>query len=68
MTLHSPAPARDLNRADVEAELTKLLRHGYGLLTVKVHGHRISALDITVRQTWLTCNGQVSETPASQNG
>ncbi len=35
----------------MEAELTKLLRHGYGLLTVKVHGHRIAALDTTLKQT-----------------
>jgi transcriptional regulator of NAD metabolism len=41
----------DLKREDAEAELTKILRHGYGSLTIKIHGHRITALDSTTRQT-----------------
>ena len=42
-----PSPPHDLQRADVESELTKLLRHGYGGLTIKIHGHRIAALECT---------------------
>ena len=38
-----------LNRDDVHAELTKLLQHGFGSLTVNVHDHRITALDTTMR-------------------
>lgn len=38
-----------LDLADVQAELTKLLLHGYGSLTVKVHAHRITALETTTR-------------------
>ena len=38
-----PSRQRELERSDVEAELTKLQRHGYGLLNIKIHGHRITA-------------------------
>jgi len=40
---------RELARADVHAELTKLLLHGYGAVTIKVHDHRITALECTTR-------------------
>lgn len=40
----------DLERGDVDSELTKLLRQGYGLLTIKIHGHRISQLDTTTHK------------------
>jgi hypothetical protein len=33
----------------MNVELTKLLVHGYGSLTVKVHDHRITALDTLTR-------------------
>ena len=59
---HAPAPAsnhhaaapraaarRELARADVNAELTKLLVHGFGTLTVKIHDHRISLVEVTAR-------------------
>ena len=46
-----PHRARELERADVEAELTALLRHGYGSLTIKIHGHRIASLESTTRYT-----------------
>ena len=42
-------PSQQLTRADLNAELTKLLVHGFGTLTVKVHDHRITALDTTTR-------------------
>jgi hypothetical protein len=40
----------ELKREDANAELTKLLLHGHGALTIKVHAHRITALDTTTRQ------------------
>jgi hypothetical protein len=45
------AKTDDLLREDAEAELTKLLRHGYGILTIKIHGHKITALDCLTRKT-----------------
>jgi hypothetical protein len=33
-------------RTDMQAELTKLLRHGYGSLRVKVVGHQIVSLEV----------------------
>ena len=42
---------RELERSDVESELTRLLRHGYGSLTIKIYGHQIAALETTIRQT-----------------
>ena len=33
----------------MQAELTKVLMHGYGSLTIKVHDHRITALECTTR-------------------
>lgn len=51
-TSAAPAPAvplRPLSRADLNAELTKLLLHGYGSLLVKIHDHRITALECTTR-------------------
>lgn len=44
-----PAKRRELARADVNAELTKLLLHGFGTLTVKIHDHRVTALECTTR-------------------
>lgn len=43
--------SKQLDRSDAESELTKLLRHGYGSLTIKIHGHRIASLDSTTRHT-----------------
>ena len=43
------AARRELARADVNAELTKLLLHGYGSMLVKFHDHRITALECTTR-------------------
>ncbi|HKO30333.1 MAG TPA: hypothetical protein VJU54_04290 [Nitrospiraceae bacterium] len=34
-----------------ELDLTKLLRHGFGLLTIKIHDHRLAALEMTIRWT-----------------
>ena len=45
-----PRRVKELSRADVEVELTVLLRHGYGFLTIKIHGHRIAALETTIQQ------------------
>jgi hypothetical protein len=50
----APAPPavsspRPLDRSDINAELTKLLQHGYGSLLVKIHDHRITALECTTR-------------------
>lgn len=56
-----PNHSQELRREDVEAALTKLLWHGFGWLVVKVHGHRIAALETTLRQTRY---GQSCETPA----
>lgn len=43
------AKRRELARADVNDQLTKLLQHGYGTLTVKVHDHRVAAMECTTR-------------------
>lgn len=52
MALTSRTKVEDeLNRTHVESALTQVLRHGYGSLTIKVHGHRIAALDKTTRHT-----------------
>jgi hypothetical protein len=40
---------RELARADVNAELTKLLVHGYGSMLVKIHDHRITLVETTAR-------------------
>ncbi|MCI0428151.1 MAG: hypothetical protein L0Z46_09070 [Nitrospiraceae bacterium] len=45
----APLPS-PLSRDDMQAELTKLLLHGYGSLTLKIHDHRITALDTTTRR------------------
>jgi hypothetical protein len=48
----SPLPRaarRELARADVHAELMKLLMHGYGSMLVKIHDHRISLVETTAR-------------------
>lgn len=47
----SQACADELKRMDADAELTKLLRHGYGSLTIKIHAHKISTIDSTSRHT-----------------
>jgi hypothetical protein len=41
------AARRELARADVHAELTKLLVHGSKL--VKIHDHRVTSLECTTR-------------------
>jgi hypothetical protein len=48
---HSPplSKRRELARADVNAELTRLLLHGFGTLTVKIHNHRVTSLECTTR-------------------
>jgi hypothetical protein len=33
----------------VNAELTKLLMHGYGSMLVKIHDHRITVIEATTR-------------------
>jgi hypothetical protein len=43
------AKRRELARADVNAELTKLLMHGYGSMLVKIHDHRITLVETTAR-------------------
>lgn len=43
------APLPPLDRDHVNAELTKLLQHGFGSLTIKVYDRRITALDTTMR-------------------
>ncbi len=43
------APLPLLDQDDVNAELTKLLQHGFGSLTIKVYDHRVTALDTTMR-------------------
>jgi hypothetical protein len=48
-----------LSRADVNAEPTKLLVHGHGTLTIKVHAHNITALDTTTR---------LLKSPRAENG
>jgi hypothetical protein len=40
---------RELARADVNAELTKLLMHGFGNMLVKIHDHRITVIEATTR-------------------
>jgi hypothetical protein len=45
----SRAARRELARADVHAELTKLLVHGYGSMLVKIHDHRITLVETTAR-------------------
>ena len=47
-----------LQQADVVSELTKLLRHGYGVLVIKIHGNRIAALETTIRQTRINRGGE----------
>jgi hypothetical protein len=50
---HSPplarATRRELTRADVNAELTKLLMYGHGSMLVKIHDHRVADLECTTR-------------------
>ena len=43
------AARRELARADVNAELTKLLMHGYGSMLVKIYDHRITLVETTAR-------------------
>ena len=43
------ASRRELARADVHAELTKLLMHGFGNMLVKIHDHRITVIEATTR-------------------
>ena len=57
----APSPARvtrrELARADVQAELTKLLMHGYGSMLIKLHDHRITSIECTTRHV----EGQAEE-------
>ena len=62
-TIHSEDASREprgLGRSDIEAELTKLLRHGYGSLVIKIYGHCITVLEATTRQRR---NGRDREEP-----
>ena len=49
----SPSPSRatrrELARGDVNAQLTQLLMHGFGTLTVKIHDPRITLVETTGR-------------------
>lgn len=56
----APRHDEELKREDANAELTKLLVHGYGTLTIKVHAHRITALDTLTRQL-RACRGSQEE-------
>ena len=49
--MSSPSKTDELKQMDAESELTKLLRHGYGSLTIKIHAHKISTIDSTSRHT-----------------
>lgn len=51
LTSGNAEKGEELNRANVDSALTQILRHGYGSLTIKVHGHRIASLDKTTRHT-----------------
>lgn len=51
-----PRRVRELARADVEAELTKLLRHGFGLLTINIHTYHISCIEVTTKHTRISAS------------
>ena len=53
-------PSEELSRVDCDVELTKLLRTGFGVLTIKIHQHHIAMIEVTTKHTRLSA----SEEPA----